>query len=67
MIAGVEAWEVLDSRGDPTVRVRVETDGGAGTFTVPAGASTGTHEAVERRDGGDRYGGRGVRTAVRAV
>ncbi|WP_251341227.1 phosphopyruvate hydratase [Haloplanus halophilus] len=66
-IEGVDAWEVLDSRGEPTVRVRVETADGAGTFTVPAGASTGAHEAVERRDGGDRYGGRGVRDAVAAV
>ena len=66
-IVGVDAWEVLDSRGDPTVRVRVDTADGSGTFTVPAGASTGAHEAVERRDGGDRYGGRGVRAAVAAV
>lgn len=66
-IAGVDAWEVLDSRGDPTVRVRVDTPSGSGTFTVPAGASTGAHEAVERRDGGDRYGGRGVKAAVEAV
>jgi enolase len=77
-ITGVEGWEVLDSRGNPTVRVRVEAGGGAsdrtgddgaatGTFTVPAGASTGSHEAVERRDGGDRYGGTGVRSAVDAV
>ena len=67
IVRDVTAREVLDSRGDPTVRVRVETDGAAGTFTVPSGASTGRHEAVERRDGGDRYGGRGVRGAVRAV
>jgi len=66
-VEGVDAWEVLDSRGDPTVRVRVETADCAGTFTVPAGASTGAHEAVERRDGDDRYGGRGVRGAVAAV
>ena len=66
-IQSVDAWEVLDSRGDPTVRARVTVDGGQGTFTVPAGASTGRHEAVERRDGGNRYGGKGVRTAVRAV
>ncbi|WP_248897774.1 phosphopyruvate hydratase [Haloplanus halobius] len=66
-IVSVEAWEVLDSRGDPTVRVRVDTGDGNGRFTVPAGASTGAHEAVERRDGGDRYGGRGVREAVAAV
>ncbi len=73
-ISAVDAWEVLDSRGDPTVRVAVEVggDGGGngnerGVFTVPSGASTGAHEAVERRDGGDRYGGRGVRGAVEAV
>jgi len=70
-VSSVDAWEVLDSRGDPTVRVAVEVDGergsGRGVFTVPAGASTGAHEATERRDGGDRYGGRGVREAVAAV
>lgn len=67
-IVDVDAWEVLDSRGDPTVRVRIETAGGArGDFTVPSGASTGEHEAVERRDGGQRYGGKGVREAVDAV
>lgn len=66
-ILGADAWEVLDSRGDPTVRAAVTVDGGRGVFTVPAGASTGTHEAVERRDGGDRYGGTGVREAVAAV
>jgi len=66
-ITGVDAWEVLDSRGDPTVRVRVEAGNASGTFTVPAGASTGAHEAVERRDGDDRYGGRGVRDACAAV
>jgi enolase len=66
-VEAVDAWEVLDSRGDPTVRVRVDTPDASGTFTVPAGASTGTHEAVERRDGGDRYGGCGVREAVGAV
>lgn len=68
-ITDVEAWEVLDSRGEPTVRVRAIIAGGrgTGTFTVPAGASTGTHEAVERRDGGDRYRGRGVSAAVDAV
>lgn len=66
-ITGVRAREVLDSRGDPTVRVTVEVEDESGTFTVPAGASTGAHEAVEVRDGGDRFGGRGVRQAVRAV
>lgn len=70
-IADVDAWEVLDSRGDPTVRVAVEAESEdgrqRGVFTVPAGASTGAHEAAERRDGGDRYGGRGVRGAVEAA
>jgi enolase len=66
-IDAVEAWEVLDSRGNPTVRVAVDAGGNRGTFTVPSGASTGTHEAVERRDGGDRYDGMGVRDAVGAV
>ena len=66
-ITAVDAWEVLDSRGDPTVRVHVETTTGSGTFSVPAGASTGRYEAVERRDGGSRYGGRGVTGAVMAI
>lgn len=66
-ITGVDAWEVLDSRGDPTVRVTVSVERGHGVFTVPSGASTGTHEAVERRDGGERYGGKGVVGAAEAV
>jgi enolase len=66
-VDGLDAWEVLDSRGAPTVRVRVDAGAATGTFTVPSGASTGTHEAVERRDGGTRYGGKGVRGAVAAV
>jgi len=66
-IDAVSAREVLDSRGQPTVRVVVESDGCEGQFTVPAGASTGQHEALERRDGGTRYRGRGVREAVQAV
>jgi enolase len=60
--------EVLDSRGNPTVEVEVHLDSGAkGRAIVPSGASTGEHEAVERRDGGDRYGGKGVLDAVDAV
>lgn len=66
-IVDVDAWEVLDSRGEPTVRVAVETEDARGVFTVPAGASTGSHEAVERRDGDERYDGRGVRGAVSAI
>ncbi|HEX9259431.1 MAG TPA: phosphopyruvate hydratase [Acidimicrobiales bacterium] len=60
--------EVIDSRGNPTVEVEVVLDSGAqGRAIVPSGASTGEHEAVERRDGGDRYGGKGVLDAVDAV
>jgi enolase len=65
-IAAVVAREVLDSRGNPTVEVEISLTGGArGAFIVPSGASTGSHEALELRDGGRRYGGRGVRKAVR--
>lgn len=69
LIEDVVGREVLDSRGNPTVEVDVYLSGGAvGTAIVPSGASTGTHEAVERRDGDKaRYGGRGVLDAVRAV
>jgi enolase len=60
--------EVLDSRGNPTVEVEVVLDSGAkGRALVPSGASTGEHEAVEKRDGGDRYKGKGVLEAVAAV
>ena len=60
-ITAVEAWEALDSRGTPTVACEVRLAGGErGCATVPSGASVGTHEAVELRDGGERYGGRGV-------
>ncbi|MGH7037849.1 MAG: phosphopyruvate hydratase [Stellaceae bacterium] len=67
-IAKIHAREILDSRGNPTVEVEVTLAGGAtGRAAVPSGASTGSHEAIERRDGGARYGGRGVRGAVMAV
>jgi enolase len=60
--------EILDSRGNPTVEVDVRLDDGAfGRAAVPSGASTGAHEAVELRDGGKRYGGKGVEKAVAAV
>jgi enolase len=60
--------QILDSRGNPTVEVEVLLESGAiGRAAVPSGASTGTHEAVELRDGGDRYGGKGVRRAVEHV
>lgn len=66
-ITDVTAWEVLDSRGNPTVRAAVEAADATGTFTVPAGASTGRFEAVELRDGGERYGGMGVQSAIEHV
>lgn len=68
MIADILAREILDSRGFPTVEVDVITsDGAMGRAAVPSGASTGMHEAHERRDGGTRYGGKGVKDAVHAV
>src|SRR5437763_2676219 len=68
-IERIEAREVLDSRGNPTVEVDVELAGGAtGSAAVPSGASTGAHEAVELRDGDKkRYLGKGVLQAVRHV
>ncbi|CAM3940815.1 phosphopyruvate hydratase [Alkalicoccus chagannorensis] len=65
MIADVYARQVLDSRGNPTVEVEVHTESGAfGRAIVPSGASTGEYEAVELRDGGDAYMGKGVSKAV---
>ncbi|MBT2230797.1 phosphopyruvate hydratase [Nonomuraea sp. NEAU-A123] len=64
----VYAREILDSRGNPTVEVEVILDdGGRGRAAVPSGASTGQFEAVELRDGDERYGGKGVEKAVLAV
>ena len=64
-IVSIVGREVLDSRGNPTVEVDVTLDSGAlGRAIVPSGASTGEHEAVELRDGGKRFGGKGVTTAV---
>ncbi|MGZ4800189.1 MAG: phosphopyruvate hydratase [Acidimicrobiia bacterium] len=68
IIVDVVAREILDSRGNPTVEVDVELLSGArGRAAVPSGASTGAHEAVELRDGDDRYGGKGVQRAVANV
>ncbi|WP_099184269.1 phosphopyruvate hydratase [Mycobacterium kansasii] len=68
IIEQVGAREILDSRGNPTVEVEVALmDGTFARAAVPSGASTGEHEAVELRDGGDRYGGKGVKKAVQAV
>ncbi len=67
-ITGVIAREILDSRGNPTVEVEIETSVGAfGRAAVPSGASTGKHEALELRDGGSRYRGKGVSRAVANV
>ena len=67
-IEQIRAREVLDSRGNPTVEVEVVLDSGAGgRAIVPSGASTGTYEATEWRDGGERYGGKGVLGAVEHV
>ncbi|VEJ34949.1 Enolase [Aedoeadaptatus ivorii] len=67
-IIEVYGREVLDSRGNPTVEVEVHTSmGGFGRAIVPSGASTGEYEAVELRDGGERYLGKGVENAVRNV
>ena len=68
IIVDVMAREILDSRGNPTVEVEVELLSGArGRAAVPSGAGTGAHEAVELRDGGGRYGGKGVEQAVAHV
>jgi enolase len=67
-ILAVGARQILDSRGNPTVEVDVRLESGAfGRAAVPSGASTGAHEAVELRDGGEAYGGKGVTTAVANV
>ena len=69
LIDTITALEIIDSRGNPTVRARVVlADGSVGVASVPSGASTGTHEAVERRDGDPRrYRGKGVTQAVDAI
>ena len=67
-IVDIIGREILDSRGNPTVEVDVRLEGGViGRAAVPSGASTGAHEAVEKRDGGKRFGGKGVRGAVDAI
>jgi enolase len=67
-IVDITGREILDSRGNPTVEVDVRLeDGSFGRAAVPSGASTGAHEAVELRDGGKRYGGKGVEKAVAGV
>ncbi|PIO02853.1 phosphopyruvate hydratase [Candidatus Micrarchaeota archaeon CG_4_10_14_0_2_um_filter_55_9] len=67
MIGRVFARELLDSRGNPTVECELQTNKGVFRAMVPSGASTGTHEALELRDGGNRYHGQGVQKAVKNV
>lgn len=66
-ITGVKGREIIDSRGNPTVEVDITTKDGTYTASVPSGASTGIYEAVELRDGGKRYMGKGVLQAVENV
>ncbi|HWK28962.1 MAG TPA: phosphopyruvate hydratase [Solirubrobacter sp.] len=67
-ITAVRARQIYDSRGNPTIEVDVELDSGAhGRAAIPSGASTGTREALELRDGGERFGGRGVNRAIANV
>ncbi len=67
-ITDIRARQIFDSRGNPTVEVDVELECGAfGRAAVPSGASTGAYEAVELRDGGKAYGGKGVKQAVNSV
>jgi enolase len=66
-ITGIQAREIIDSRGNPTVEVDVTTAKGTFTASVPSGASTGAYEACELRDGGSRYLGKGVLKAVENV
>jgi len=67
-VEAIRARQILDSRGNPTVEVEVRLASGAvGRAAVPSGASTGVHEALELRDGGDAYGGKGVERAVANV
>jgi len=68
IIINIHARQILDSRGNPTVEVDVTTENGfIGRAAVPSGASTGEHEAVELRDGGSTYMGKGVLKAVENV
>jgi len=68
IIINIHARQIFDSRGNPTVEVDVETENGIiGRAAVPSGASTGEHEAVELRDGGDKYMGKGVINAIENV
>lgn len=66
-ITDIRAREILDNRLEPTLRVTVDTENGSGRADVPCGRSRGENEAVDLRDGGERYGGLGVRTAIENI
>lgn len=66
-ITAIRAREILDSRGNPTVECDIKTADGLFRASAPSGASTGAHEAVEKRDGGKRYHGKGVQKAVKNI
>jgi len=67
-VTSVRAREILDSRGNPTVEVDIVTESGVvGSASIPSGASTGIYEAVELRDGGKRFGGKGVTKAIETI
>ena len=67
-IANISALEILDSRGNPTVKATVTLEGGStGSACAPSGASTGSREALELRDGGLRYAGKGVLKAINNI
>ena len=66
-IKNIRAREILDSRGNPTLRVYVDTENGEFVSGVPSGASTGEHEAIELRDGGERLMGKGVKKAIKNI
>ena len=68
IIINIHARQIFDSRGNPTIEVDVTTENGiSGRAAVPSGASTGEHEAVELRDGGKDYMGKGVKNAIENV
>ena len=68
IIKNIHARQIMDSRGNPTIECDIKLSGGAfGRASVPSGASTGTFEALELRDGGNSYMGKGVSTAVKNV
>ena len=66
-ITKIIARQVLDSRGNPTVEAEVFTEKHSARAIVPSGASTGTHEALELRDGEKEYGGKGVKKAIENI